>query len=476
MRSLAPACERWLAIGLAVFSLCGCGDSRVVSGPSATETGNALQTRLIREDGSAAAGARVAVRRSSAMDQTGAILLTADASGLVSTRLETGDWTLEAREAGAGLRIDVRLGSDTALDTARLLRLGTVVGRLQSTQQSPSLAVSGLGRRIDVAADGSFRIDSIPWGSQPLVLVGTSASWNLKIAPGKTDSVLLDENRPGELFQTSSIRTIVEGGLLPRRSILSGIETGWPLAQTEWTDSNGTVVPVFPLSDSLGPAFAWTFARNRATLQPRRILSGRAIASQVFRPADGFRLALAFPRLRPDQNTDDTAGNLAASDAVPLDPEGDFLSDPSEGEVRRAPIGASLLRLDASTMPPAEGTVSIRVRMEQPDVGRIWLLDWTDSATSGLRVGIGAGALYVRMADTSEIEIPAENLGAYSTWNISWNATSMRIGRDGKSLFERKLAFPQTPRTRCVIGTGGGLRMSHLLILDRSIPLDSISW
>lgn len=456
--------------------IAGCDDSRVVSGPSATETGNALQARLLREDGSAAAGARVAVRRSSAMDQTGTIVLTADASGQVSTRLETGDWTLEAREAGEGLRIDLRLGSDTALDTARLLRLGTLVGKLQSNLQPASLVVTGLGRRIDVALDGAFRLDSIPSGSQPLVLVGTSATWSLKIAPGRTDSLLLDENRPGELFQSSSIRTVVEGGILPRRSVLSGLEKGWPLAQTEWTDSNGTVVPVFPLSDSGGPTLAWTLSPNRTTLQPRRILSGRTIASSIFRPADGFRLALAFPRFHPDQEAGDTAVNLAASGAVPLDPEGDFLSDPSEGKVRRASIGAPLLRLDAASMPATEGTVSIRVAMEQPDVGRIWLLDWTDSVASGLRVGIGAGVLYVRMSDTTEIEIPAGNLGAYSTWNISWNTTAVRIGRDGESLFERKRPQTQSPRTRCVIGTGGGLRMSHLFVLDRSIALDSIPW
>ncbi|MBK8804532.1 MAG: hypothetical protein IPN71_21205 [Fibrobacteres bacterium] len=457
--------------------IAGCDDSRVVSGPSATETGNALQARLLREDGSAAAGARVAVRKSGATDQTGAILLTADASGQVSTRLETGDWTLEAREGGEGLRIDVRLGSDTALDTARLQRLGTLVGKLQSNLQPASLVVTGLGRRIDVALDGAFRLDSIPSGSQPLVLVGTSATWSLKIAPGRTDSLLLDENRPGELFQSSSIRTVVEGGILPRRSVLSGLEKGWPLAQTEWTDSTGSVVPVFPLSDSGGPTLAWTFSRSRTTLQPRRILSGRAIAAPVFLPADGFRLALAFPRFRPDQNTGDTAANLAASGlSVPLDPEGDFLSDPSEGKVRRASIGAPLLRLDAASMPATEGTVSIRVAMEQPDVGRIWLLDWTDSVASGLRVGIGAGVLYVRMSDTTEIEIPAGNLGAYSTWNISWNTTAVRIGRDGESLFERKRPQTQSPRTRCVIGTGGGLRMSHLFVLDRSIALDSIPW
>lgn len=476
MRSLAPACKRWLSTSLAVFSLFGCGDSRVVSGPSATETGNALQARLLREDGSAAAGARVAVRKSSAMDQTGTIVLTADASGQVSARLQDGDWTLEAREGGEGLRLDVRLASDTALDTARLLRLGTVIGKLQSNQQSPSLVVSGLGRRIEVAPDGTFRLDSIPSGSQPLVLMGTSSSWSLKIAPGRTDSVLLDENRPGEIFQTSSIRTFVEGGTLPHRAVLSGIEKGWPLAETEWTDSAGNVVSVLPLSDSGGPTLAWTFAPNRTALQPRRILSGRAVSSSVFRPSDGFRLALAFPRAFPDRNNGDTTGNLAASGAVPLDPEGDFLSDSSEGRVRRAPIGAPLLRLDASTMPTTEGTVSIRVRMEQPDVGRIWLLDWTDSVASGLRVGIGAGVLYVRMADTSEIEIPAGALGAYSTWNISWNATSVHIGRDGKSLFERRLAASRTPRTRCVIGTGGGLRMSHLFVLDRSLAPESIPW
>lgn len=476
MRNTRMTLSSRLLAALAGLTLGSCDDHRVVSGPSGTETGNAIQARILREDGSAAAGARVAIRRSSTLDQTGTILLVADESGRISTRLEDGDWTLEAREDGSGLRIDMRLQSDTALDSARLLRLGTVVGKLQSGVAMPSLAVSGLGRRIQVGADGTFKIDSIPFGNQPLVLVGSAASWSLKITPGSTDSVLLDDSRPGELFQASALRVIIEGGPLPRRSVLPQLEKGWLLSETEWTDSAGNVIPVLAMSDSAGPVGAWTLAKTRTTLQPRRVLSGRVVSPPVFRTLDGFRLAIAFPRLRPILVETDTVANLAAPTvSVPLDSEGEFLFDPIEGKVRRSPIGASFARLDTALIPSIEGTISIRSALEHPDISRIWLVDWTDTSIAGLRIGIGAGALYVHMPDTTEIVIPAENLGNYSTWNISWTTDSLRIHRDGKVLFEHGLTT--TPRrNRCVIGTGGGLRISHLFVLDRSINLSQSSW
>ncbi|HNY31147.1 MAG TPA: hypothetical protein PKO15_09685, partial [Fibrobacteria bacterium] len=381
---------------IAGLLLCACDDSRVVSGPSGTETGNALQARILREDGSAAGGAVVAVRRSTALDQDGTFILVADPSGRVSTRLEAGEWTLEARDGGQGLRLDMRLASDTSLDEARLARLGAVAGRLQSTVPSPTLAIPGLGRQVAVASDGTFFLDSLPAGTQPLVLAGTSSSWSLKVPSGTTDSILLDERRPGELFQHSPIRAQVSGSILPKRFILPGLEKGWTLAETEWTDSLGNVVPVFPLSDSGASIPAWTYSRDPAVLQPRRILSGRSTSGRVFQRDDGFRLALVFPLragMRPDG---DTAEDLVSGSTMPLVSDGGFLVDPAEGRVRRAPIGSTLLRIDTGLLSPDQGTISVRASLEQPDLGRIWLVDWTDSVSSGIRVGIGAGALFVR--------------------------------------------------------------------------------
>ncbi|HNY29963.1 MAG TPA: hypothetical protein PKO15_03665, partial [Fibrobacteria bacterium] len=82
----------------------------------------------------------------------------------------------------------------------------------------------------------------------------------------------------------------------------------------------------------------------------------------------------------------------------------------------------------------------------------------------------------VRMSDTAEIETPAGNLERFSTWTVSWDAERLRIGRDGKELFERVRPRIEPRRVRCAIGTGGGLRLAHLLVLDRALAVDSLSW
>lgn len=462
-------------------ALASCGRDRIAGGGhSGTETGNAIQATFLRPDGSPAAFARVAARPASSRDTSTTFWFQADSRGLVAARLAPGDWTLESVDSGRTSRTDLRLGSDTVLPPDTLRPSGTLEGSLTGASEGRILVVVGLGRRCALDSRGRFRFAGLPGGSHPVQLAGTASSWNIQVGSARTDSVLLDSRRPGEIFAMAGSATATSGDL-PSLISLPSPGPGSRIQELEWTDATGTQIAVLPVrsmgSDSIQ---AWALVPPDGTILCRRVVSGRVRRLSPFRPEDGFRLALVFPASGslPDTTGTDSVADLSSSSvSVALWEGGRFALDPAEGWIRRSPMGVPLLRLPRTALPSAAPwTISVRAALEQPDIGRIWLLDWSDTdGSNGIRVGIGAGRLELagQGIDTS---IAVDGLERFSSWSVDYDGVALRVARDGRPLLSRRANLPAGGLGECLVGTGGGIRLSHLFMLDRTLPPDSRAW
>lgn len=462
-------------------ALCSCGPDRMVEGGhSGTETGNAIQATLLRPDGTPAANARIAARSAASRDTSGTIWFEADALGRVAARLPPGDWTLEALDSGRSSRTDLRVSNDTMLAPDTLRPAAALEGALTGASGGQILVVVGLGRRCVLDSRGGFRFAALPSGSHPVQLAGTASSWNLQVRAGQTDSVLLDSRRPGEIFATAG-STRVAPSTLPSLVRIPRPGRSGQVQELEWTDADGTQIPVLPLGNTDTDSMrAWVMVPGDGTILCRRVVSGRVRRPSPFRPEDGFRMALAFPAsgARPDTTgTDSVADFSGTSGSIELWKGGGFILDPAEGWTRRIPMGSPLLKIPSSAFPPeAPWTVSLRVALEQPDIGRIWLLDWAGSnGSAGLRIGIGAGRLELagQGIDTS---IALDGLERFSSWSVSYDGAKLWIGRDGEQLVSRAVRLSGDALRECLVGTGGGIRLSHLFVLDRAVSLGSTAW
>lgn len=462
-------------------ALVSCGRDQIAGGGhSGTETGNAIQATLLRPDGSPAAFARLAARPASSRDTSTTIWFEADSQGLVAARLAPGDWTLESLDSGRTSRNDLRVTSDTILPPDTLRPSGTLEGSLTGASEGRILVVVGLGRRCALDSRGRFRFADLPSGSHPVQLAGTASSWNVQVGAGRTDSVLLDSRRPGEIFATAGSATAKPG----TRPSLIALPSPGPtsrIQELEWTDATGSQIAVLPLRNTgSGYILAWVQAPADGIIHCRRVVSGRVRHLSPFRPEDGFRMALAFPSsgTRPDTTgADSVADHSGSSASIALWKGGGFVLDPAEGWIRRSPMGNPLLRIPSAALPSgAPWTIFVRAALEQPDIGRIWLLDWAGSnGSDGLRVGIGAGRLELagQGIDTS---IALDGLEKFSSWSVSYDGAHLGIGRDGEQLVSRAVRLSGDALRDCLVGTGGGIRLSHLFVLDRTIPPDSNAW
>jgi len=147
----------------------GCGkDDRVVGGTNGTEAENALAFVLRNPDGSPAAGARVVVRPSEAIDSTSSgrwLQQVADSNGRVSLQIPSGQWTLEARLGRLAVHVRLpatqRVGVDTILRESHPIS-GVIVGVDSGTR----VCLPGLALSVPVDADGAFRFPDVSSGSQ----------------------------------------------------------------------------------------------------------------------------------------------------------------------------------------------------------------------------------------------------------------------------------------------------------------------
>ncbi|MEK7391787.1 MAG: hypothetical protein AAB214_04395, partial [Fibrobacterota bacterium] len=288
-----PALSLWLvAIGL-----WSCGDDRISSGStSGTQTGNALQARLLLSDGRPAAATLVVARGSQATDSTDPVTgTTTDSDGRFEMRLPDGDWTFEATREGLALRMDLHLTSDTTLSPDTLAPTGALQGVIQGVGAGQSLSLPGLGRRIVPDSDGRFRFGSLARGTHPLRLSGSAASWSVTVLQGRTDTILLDATRSGETFEAIGGSTVPSDRSGPTLFVQSvGAQHQGSLGDLEWTTSNGAVVASLALDRdaNAGTVRAWVRPPSTGDLLCRRVVVGSARASSPF--AD-HRLAVVFP-------------------------------------------------------------------------------------------------------------------------------------------------------------------------------------
>jgi len=457
--------------GLAAMAcLWACGDDRVSSGTSGTQTGNALQARLLLADGRPAASARVVARSSQSIDSTDPVIeTTTDSDGLFRMRLPGGDWTFEATRDGSAARMDLHLVSDTALAPDTIRPVGALEGTIQGASVGQSLSLPGLGRRVVPDSAGRFRFRGLARGTHPLRLSGSSASWSVSIAPGATDTVLLDAARSGEIFE--AVPGTLEPATRSAPTLLVQSVAGIPSGSTgelEWTTSTGSVVPslVLDRDAAAGTVRAWIRPPASGSLLCRRVVVGSARSSSPF---SDHRLALVFPAAsgRPDSLGTDSVLNYADSSVFTgfgATTSFGYLS--GEGWYRRSPLGSPLATLAASSRPATpRWSLSLRVAQEYPDVGRIWLVDAMAGDSVSLRLGIGAGALNL-VGSGVDTTISVAASGAFHDWTISSNGSTVAISLDGHILLRTSIAVSPAGWTRCGIGVGGGLRLSRLFVLD----------
>lgn len=470
-RHLIPS-SSWLCL---CFGLWSCGsDERLSGGTSGTQTGNALQARILLSDGHPAANARVVARHAQASDSSApTIETTTDPAGRFEMHLDDGDWSVEASLPGTGVRKDFHLSSDTVLPPDTLLPCGTLEGTVEGLQPGQSLSILGLGRRVVPDASGRFRFDSLPRGTHPLRLLGSASSWSVVVASGRTDTLLLDVQRSGEIFSAA-------GSVSPssRTGVVLLSQSGFgsfrdPLSSLEWTDSRGEVLPALALDmdPKSGILRAWVKPPVSGDILCRKVLSGQARHRSPF---SGYRVALVFPASmgHGDSLATDSVLNFADSSRFTgFSPASAFQSFPGEGRIRRSPLGSALASLSGANLPSKPGwTMILRAGLENPDIGRIWLLDWSDDSTGeGLKIGIGAGSLEL-VAPGIDTTVSIPGVGDFHDWTITSDGETISVGIDGRTSASIRFAAPGPRWSRGWIGVGGGIRLSRLFVWDGPSP------
>ncbi|MEN9309723.1 MAG: hypothetical protein RL173_3655 [Fibrobacterota bacterium] len=462
-----PALSLWLvAIGL-----WSCGDDRISSGStSGTQTGNALQARLLLSDGRPAAATLVVARGSQATDSTDPVTgTTTDSDGRFEMRLPDGDWTFEATREGLALRMDLHLNSDTTLSPDTLAPTGALQGVIQGVGAGQSLSLPGLGRRIVPDSDGRFRFGSLARGTHPLRLSGSAASWSVTVLQGRTDTILLDATRSGETFEAIGAPTVPSDRSGPTLLVQSvGAQSQGSLGDLEWTTSNGTVVASLALDRdaNAGTVRAWVRPPSTGDLLCRRVVVGSARASSPF--AD-HRLAVVFPAPSgfPDSLGTDSVLNYADSSVFAgFGPTTSFGFLAGEGWYRRSPLGSLLASMDVGSRPTGtRWNISMRIAQEYPEIGRIWLLDASGSGADALKIGIGAGVLEL-VAPGIDTTISVNPSSEFHDWTVTSDGSIVWVRRDGQILVKANIVVDAANWTRCDIGLGGGVRLSRLFVSE----------
>lgn len=458
-----PDVRRFLSI-LAAGLLVACGSDRSAGGTTGTEAGNALAVTLTLPGGAPAARASVVLRPSDAVDPGGVarwIRGVADENGRLDLRFGDGAWTMEARCAAYALVADFHGGSDTSIHGS-LVGIRTLRGRVLGAADA-RLALPGLGRSVALDADGSFRIDSIPAQSVRLRVDGT-VEW---AAPADSGSFVIAAGDPGALY-LDPVRFSVAGSGAPQLAFV--LDSLVPEGAT-LLDASGSALPLRLGGVSEGMRRLWVRipAGDRTVVLCRRQPPAVAVSDSVFR-SDGTRMELV-----PD--LDSTLADLSGAGGRFL-ATGVRASDSSRGAVLDASLGGSIGTIQNGLLDTGSFAISWQARLRTTGIESLWLLDWTDSTGSGLRVGVGGRRLVFKGGgiDTSVAWDPGQSWFGLA---LSWDGHVLSISCDGAtklrlspstSMFAKRSSW-----TRREVGLGGGLRLGRLSIRSTAPDPDLLS-
>lgn len=444
---------------LAGFALiASCGADRSASGTTGTEAGNALAMVVQLPDGAPAARASVVARPAGAIDSSQASIWVrgnADALGKIDLRLARGEWTLEIRSGRFARIATIRiLGDSLRRDTLRETHplRGIVLGSSHAR-----VGVPGLGRSVPVQTDGSFLLDNMP--DQPLSLsIGSSS---MRFIPAGVRSVVVTANTNGAVYG-DPVRLRLRGtGLIAAQRVLDSLV---PDSGATLLDSLGRVLPMRVGGASNGLRRLWTrLGEGSADVLLCRILVGPSDSDSLFDSKDATRLEI-IPDLSPSLRDLSGHGGGFVSTA---DPSVDSIWGPTLD----ASLGASIGTISSGLPDTGAFSVSFQVRLLSQGIESLWLLDWTDSAAKGLRVGIGGRRLEV-VAPGIDTSVAWDPGTAWTGIALGWNGSDLVVAANGAE----RLRLPagalreRSSWTRRIVGQGGGMRLARLTV--RSAQID----
>jgi len=452
----------FLCASLALFV--SCGADRSASGTTGTEAGNALAMVVQLPDGAPAARASVVARPSTSLDSTQAsmwVRAIADAQGRLDLRLPAGEWTLEIRSGRFARISTIRLDRDSlrrdtlvGIRALRGIMLGSAVGRV---------GVPGLGRSVSVRSDGSFLLDSMP--DQPLPLsIGTSG---LRIIPAGTGSVVLAASGNNAVYGDPVRLSLRGSGLAGAQRVADSLV---PDSGAVLLDSLGRILPMRRGGASNGVRRLWTrlgSGRHRVLLC--RALTDNPDSLPLFGAKDGDRLAIV-PDLAPSLLDLSGAGGTFASGANPS-------VDSLWGPGLDAPLGSFIGTIGSGLLDTGAFALVLQARLLSQGIESLWLLDWTDSSSRGLRVGMGGRRLRV-VAPGIDTAVAWDPGTSWSGIAFGWDGSQLVVATDGTERLRLSVRDGLRDRSswdRRIVGQGGGMRLSRLTIRSGAIDWKSAS-
>gem|GEM_PF-6615753 len=496
MAAMSPALNgsrllRFLLLPALGAVLAACGGPERIAGnngsTTGTEAGNAFTARVVRLDGSPAAGAVAKARRTESVEDSSSWPSgIADSAGRVRLVLDTASgWTIEFAEPGSAILRRIARKSDSVVDASVVLvPTAGVVGKVRGGVPGAKIAIAGLGRTVPLDADTMFRFEGLPSDSLFLLLVGADAGWSLDLAPGTTRSVVLDA-RTGSVPADPEIVVRFPRGRIQPGALLP-LELGSPSesdASASWNDYRlvdvqGAIVPtrLEGRDAKTGISRLWIRVPGNATDSGfvLRVVPAAAAGSAGSSPFVGSGIASA---VLFDTISNGSAPDLARPGAwlQGIHSLAGSASDPVFGGAASlsASFGPDLVALDSNAFPTSDaGGFAMRFRLLDPTFGRLWLFQADDSGASRfVRVGLGGGWLVLQAGDHRD-SVKMSSDAASHVLSVARSATAWTASFDGVATLSVSIdsVSRDTKWARRVVGRGAGIAIRELFVFDGGYP------
>ena len=472
--------------------LCGgCGFDRQV-GTTGTEAGNAFTARIVRADGSPAIGALALARPSESLADSNWPSAVADDQGRVRLELSAARaWTIEFSQAGTeGMaRLEAKSIWDEAVVALR--PAGAVTGRVVGGVPGDRLYLPGLGRSTTLDAQRMFGFSGLPAQGLSVRHAGTGMVWGLEIFSEVVRQVVLDLQSATASYGDPVVvvklpgQTIAKGALVP-------LDVPDPVpgdAAIQWSgyrlvDPAGGVVPMWVerRDSATGLSRLWIRAGNSRLDSAQHLLVVAALPNtpmlSPFATGDLGLATLLAPASVDDLAPPTQLANLALAGTVVqgvhalarLAPDPVFAGAWSLS----ASYGPDLVALDSSVFPgKSPRAISMRFRLLDPRIGRLWLIHAADSSLSRtLRVAWGGDSLVLEAFGGRMAKFVACDDGAH-TLTLSPSDTGWVVYFDGVQILSAA-AGPDFAATdygslRAVVGRGAGVALKELFVFGAGV-------